>query len=850
MNLRYNTIGYLLLFLLLGSGIARANNIPVSSGAWETGSNWSLGTAPIATDIVVIPAGFTMTVKVSGDICKSLAIAGSGTVVINSGATLSIGGHLSNAGTLTASAGSTITFNGTTNTMITGSGSYFIAGTVELNMGSPSTILDVQDPAFITGINAGGNYYISFLKGIWKMNNTATLNDCYNRGSVNALTIPFGVSIESDAGTMNLCRNAPTGNASLSGNLFINGGIVNVQTGQGFNSGQDFQYLVNGGTPQLYISAGTLNVGAGFNARTTGDFIDFHMTGGTMILALNGYSNAVTFLLADVMGGKTFMSGGTVILKDATNANLPDLDMGGANVAATLYSVTGGTVQLGYVNTQAGSSYFGVNAEPATNYPNISFQAGVPKNVSAFMGGNINMLSLFVNSNMTFDATGFSNVNILSNNGTFAFDNEGNFIPATNTVGFSGTVPQLIISNSLTTQTFYNLSVSNTAGNVILGVPTSVSNQLRFTSGLLDASNYSLTLSAGNIPVSGASSSAYIITGNGSTSTGQLNINNISVNSNTLFPIGTSSFYLPATINPGTNTGNGYSAFVFQGATTNALSNGAAFSAGTLSKMLNAVWNISRTAGTGTATLNLDWASSGTALEGSAFQGYGLNIGISQYTASTWQTGTGGGNEATQSASASFSSFTPFTVVGASTVLAVSLTDFDAHLQSDNTVLLSWEETDAILVHDFTVQKSVDGLGWNTIGDVAANKNQTNASRFSYVDLSPEKGENYYRLIIHYVDDISRYSPVKQVSVNSMSVVYIFPNPANNVLNVSMRNSRAPVNIRLLSVSGKILECFAAGSENNSVLSMNVSKYPSGIYLLEISDDRNVLTSSIVIVAH
>ncbi len=327
--------------------------------------------------------------------------------MMNTGATLNIGGDFINAGSFTATTGSTITFNGTSNAVITGGGTYLISGTIVLNMGASTTSLDIQDANFITGINSGFKYYFSFVRGTWKMNNSATLNDSYNTGSSNALTIPFSVIIESDAGTMNLGRNALTGNMILSGELFLNGGVVNVQTGQGFNSGQDFQYHVNGGAPQLHVSAGTLNIGAGFNANVATDYIDFNMSGGTVILALNGYSDWITFQLTDVVGGKTVMSGGTIILQDACNANIEDLDMGGANVAATQYLVTGGTVQLGYTSTQNSSAYFGINAEPATNYPNIDFEAGVVKNAQAFNTGNINMLSLHVNANMTFDATGF-----------------------------------------------------------------------------------------------------------------------------------------------------------------------------------------------------------------------------------------------------------------------------------------------------------------------------------------------------------------------------------------------------------------------------------------------------------
>jgi Secretion system C-terminal sorting domain len=838
------------LFFLLSSGILKANNIAVSSGAWETGTNWSLGVPPIATDIVIVPAGKIMTVKLAGDVCKDLNIAATGSLIINTGGDLSISGNFSNAGTFTSNAGSTIIFNGAASSVITGGGTYSIAGTIVLNMASTAAVLDIQDANFIAGINSGGNYYISFTRGTWKMNNAGSLNDCYNTGSTNALTIPYGVVIESDAGTMNLCRNAPTGNAILSGELFLNGGTVNVQTGQGFNSGQDFQYHVNGGTPQLYLSAGTLNIGAGFNANAGSDFVDFHMTGGVMILAQNGYSNWITFQLADVVGGKTFMSGGTIILQDACNANIEDLDMGGANVALTQYSVTGGTVQLGYINTQSSSSYFGINAQPATNYPNIDFEAGVGKNVSAFTGGVINMLSLHVNANMTFDATGFSNVNIISNNGTFAFDDEGGFIQSTNTITFSGSVNQLITSNTLANEAFYNLTISNTSGSVTLGVGTTVMNQLTFTSGLLDASNYSLTLSTGVVPVTGASSGSYVVTGDGVTSTGLLNINNISANTSTIFPVGTATYYLPATINPGANTGNSYSAFVFQGTTTDATANGPAFSAGNIAKMLNAEWNINRTTGSGNAALTLNWTSSGTNLEGAAFQGYGLNIGISSYSGGSWQMATGNGNVSAQTATSTFNSFSQFNVVGESIVLPVLLSDFTAVLKNDQTVLLSWYTSEEMNIMDFEVQKSIDGLTWNTIGTVDAKDNFSTAGSYSLIDKNPATGVNYYRLLIQNTDGLTGFSPTRTVTINSVTGISVFPNPANNIVNISLDNAGAETNIMLINSMGQVLTTSVTGHSGNSTTSLNIRNYPSGIYFLRLESGEKMLKTSIVVIAH
>lgn len=851
LNKYYHKIRILTLSMVLAASMGMAaNNTAISSGAWETGSNWSLGTVPVATDNVSIPAGKTMTVKVAADVCGKLSIAATGSLIINAACGLSISGDLNNAGSLTVNATATLTFNGSAASVISGGGTYSITGTVVLNMGSKSTILDIQDANFIAGINAGGKYFVNFKRGTWKMNNAGTLNDCYNVGSTNALTIPFNVVIESDAGTLNLGRNAPTGNITLSGELYVNGGVVNVQLGQAFNSGQDFQYSVNGGTPQLYISGGTLNVGAGFNASTTSDYIDFHMTGGTMIVALNGYSNWITFQLADVVGGKTFMSGGTIILQDATNANIEDLDMGGANVAATQYSVTGGTVQLGYVSSQSSASFFGINAQPATNYPNIDFEAGVAKNVSAFIGGNINMLSLYVNPNMTFDASGFTNVNIMANNGSFALDDEGGFIQGNSTVTFSGTVPQLITSTTLTNEIFYNLTIANTSGNVRLGVATTVSNQLSFTSGKLDASNYPITLSAGNVAITGASSARYIITGDGVTTAGLLNIANIPQNISTPFPVGTSNYYLPVSVNPGANTGNSYSVFAFGWATTNALANGPAFSAGTLSKMLNAEWSINRTAGSGNASIALNWSSSGTALEGSAFQGYGLNIGIAQYSAGAWLGGVGSGNVGTQTATATFSSFSQFSVVGNGVILPAILVDFEAHPDDNQTaVFLSWTVSDGMDIHEFEIEKSAGDNQWKTVGTLEPDNSRSARNSFSMTDSQPATGANYYRLKMLSPDGQMDYSRIRMVTISPLIDIRVFPNPASSVVQIDVKNNSSELVFRLISPKGQILQQSAGGAEN-PVNAMNVSNYPTGIYMIQIFAAKTLIKTDLLFISH
>lgn len=830
-----NPIPFAIVMLLHTAIAVAGTNTAINTGAWENGSNWSTGVAPVATDNVVIPAGFTITGSAAGDLCASLTINASGTVIVNG--TLSIGGSLTNAGAFKVSSGATLTFNGAANSIISGGGAYLIVGTLAMNMGSTATTLDVQDANFITGINGGNNFYFTFIRGTWIMDNTATLNNFYNSGSKTALTIPYGAVIEALNGKMNLASFGATDSVILSGELLVNGGTVNVQLGQARNAGEDFRYTVNGATPQLYVSSGTLYVGGGFNALNTTDYIDFNMTGGTVILAYNGYSSWITFQLADNVGGKTFMSGGTIVLQDACNAEIEDLDMGGANVAATLYSVTGGTVQLGYINTQSGATYFGINAQPATNYPNIQFLSGVAKNVSAWNGGQINMLSLYINPNMTFDAsTGFTVTNILSTNGAFAFDCEGTYVTGNNTMEFSGSVNQPIVSTTLSNIGFYNLAIANTSGNVTLGVSATVNNQLSFTSGLLDASKAILTIANGSVAVTGASPSSYAIVGNGVSTTGNMTIDNLPAGTATAFPIGTAGDYLPASINP-VNAGTNYSAYVFTGATTNGKSNGTAFSAALLSNMLNAIWNISQTAGSGSATLNLDWTPAESALEGTAFALAGTGIGIIQNTGGTaWSTPSGTGNVATTYATASFNNFTEFAITDELFVLPVAVYEFNAVLNSNNTVGLSWSASDEMDISQFEVQRSTDGTNYSPIGTVQANNAQ---SGYSFIDPHPA-AVNYYRLLTTINDGSIVYSPVRTIDLSSAVAIAVYPVPATTTVNVSVGNARAGMSVRIINAAGQILQS-SVTTGGSQVITMDISSYPAGTYFVQVIGENKVL---------
>ena len=924
----YRTVVVTLL-LLSGSYFAKANTFTaVLSGNWNTPATWGqLLNVPTASDIVIIPKPYTVTVNTTTAVASSVtinsgggltisagdkltvtgAVFNAGSVSIGTGSSLLIGGNLTNSGpfstnagtltvtgntsnsgnlsvttgtltatgtmsssgvlsvttgnivlgssltnsgTMTVAANGKLTFSGAANSTITSSnGSYTITGTVILNMGSATTELDVQDPKFIAGINSGAKYYFTFTKGIFRMDNTGTLNDAYNSGSSNALTISYGATIESDNGTMNLANNGGNGSVLLSGRLLMNGGTVKVQMGQANDAGNNFDYYVNGGTPQLYINSGSLSLGSGLDPKSASDYLDFEMTGGSMLVSANGHTSAATFELQDVTGGKTLMSGGLIVLRNST-AGMDDLDMGGANVAKTLYSVTGGTVQLGDANTENDGDYFGIQAYPTTNYPNIDMEPGIAKTASVNNSGSVNMLSLKLNTLSTFQANTFTYVNITGNNTSpnYALDDEGTL--TTGTIEFSGSAAQIIRSTALSSVPITNLQVANTSGNVVLDVPVTVTNQLSFTNGKLDASAYPLTISNGAKYVTTASNNSYVITGDGVTNTGYLAIQALPKNVTVTFPIGTSNYYLPFNLNPGGNSNTAYSAFVYPGVTTTGVSNGPSVSSGMLANMADITWSIAQTSGSNSANLSLAWTSSGTTMEGSNFQTYGTKIGITQFKSNTWGLASGTGSVATETASSTFSGLTQFSVIGTQTaILPLVLGNFNA-IPQGKTSLLTWSAFPDGQTGSFTIQRSLDGLNWSDIGLVQADVAATTETDYSFTDAAPATGQNDYRLFIQNQDGSTMYSSIKVVEFTSTATLTIYPNPANTTLTISIGSSDKPLNFRLVSTAGVVVQSKLAEA-GTATATMNTGSYPAGVYYLEALDGAGqLLKTTAVMVVH
>jgi hypothetical protein len=162
-------------------------------------------------------------------------------------------------------------------------------------------------------------------------------------------------------------------------------------------------------------------------------------------------------------------------------------------------------------------------------------------------------------------------------------------------------------------------------------------------------------------------------------------------------------------------------------------------------------------------------------------------------------------------------------------------------LQGDD-VRTFWTVNAESNIKHYIVQHSKDGSSFNTIGTVKAINNSSGISNYQFIHANASVGKNYYRLVVADKDGTTKLSPVRLVTVSIDVQVNLYPNPVKSKLTVAFSNQGGkPGTIVLLTTFGQQLY---EGKLSGSV-TIDMSKYASGTYLLKIDSGQEVKTYKI-----
>jgi hypothetical protein len=184
-------------------------------------------------------------------------------------------------------------------------------------------------------------------------------------------------------------------------------------------------------------------------------------------------------------------------------------------------------------------------------------------------------------------------------------------------------------------------------------------------------------------------------------------------------------------------------------------------------------------------------------------------------------------------------------VIRENTMMMMQLLSFGAAKTSGGSQV-AWTTENEQNYTNFTVERSTDGgSNFKALGGVASNGQGT----YGFLDPSPVKGANLYRLMMQDLNGTITYSNVVTLmygsEANSLTAgsIMLYPNPASSVLNLNIKPAFAPVanasyTIIIANASGLIIK---TGKSTLETWQTSLNGLMPGSYAIQVVDNNNIL---------
>jgi hypothetical protein len=190
--------------------------------------------------------------------------------------------------------------------------------------------------------------------------------------------------------------------------------------------------------------------------------------------------------------------------------------------------------------------------------------------------------------------------------------------------------------------------------------------------------------------------------------------------------------------------------------------------------------------------------------------------------------------------------------VDASVLLPVVLLNFDGQGEEE-TVRLNWATSREENNESFEVERSQDAQHFRSLGTVSGAGTSDAEANYSFADLNPLPGVNYYRLRQVDFDGSFTFSPVIEVYFDQGEEIanfLVYPSPFEDQLNIFVDSgSEGPASLTLWDVSGKQVAHKLVGLQpGEQTLVWNISGHLApGVYVLNLDQEGSPMQQAKVI---
>lgn len=337
--------------------------------------------------------------------------------------------------------------------------------------------------------------------------------------------------------------------------------------------------------------------------------------------------------------------------------------------------------------------------------------------------------------------------------------------------------------------------------------------------------NFNLTVNTGFV---GANSTNYVkTTGTGTVKTSIANGGSFA------FPVGNTD-YNPVTIANNTGSSDNFDVRVLN----------EVYSSGTSGTLLSdprvsATWLINKTSGSSSAGNGVDLAFVFDATQKKSGLSNDNNIRLYHYGSSwTKQSATGSISKVVNTYTYTYAqykgSFSPFSLGDDIVILPVNWLAFSCKRLQLNQAQVSWTVSDESQVASYTIGRSLDGVRYDSIGNVSSVGNIAGIQRYEFLDKNTPLSTVYYRIGQRDISgNVNHSNPCVSVIPSAMQVadIEIYPNPANQQLMLTAMAPERSFTYILSDVTGKNI---LKGSSHEGKAQVETGHIPSGVYYINI----------------
>ncbi|MEM1322000.1 MAG: T9SS type A sorting domain-containing protein [Bacteroidota bacterium] len=541
--------------------------------------------------------------------------------------------------------------------------------------------------------------------------------------------------------------------------------------------------------------------------------------------------------------------------------NLDFTQTGGVLMSISMYDSTNMTV-IGSVNHNS-SKRDGYSRVKCREVSKITINGDyniVSSAVDAFIDLTTESLEpMVIRGDITIDATSEGDVEIeIGDNSTLKFGGNlvrnSNFgslkMDPTGNLVLDGTAPQILACTNMPgsgsdSLQYTNLQFENSSGKAVAFEGNVVVNDhMELTSSIIKTSKTTMLIIADGATISPGSSNAYVdgpVTKKGST-------NGLDF----VFPTGDSTTYAPIVISALSNASDEYTAQYF------ACPPPVEGNSMTLNAPLNSLssvehWSMTRASGSADVDVSLYW----TDADASGIADTD-NLQLAYYTASNGWFSAGGvvtlesdGGYVTNDAACpppvegwlTFGS----SVVGGMVSLPIELISFEGYAKAEAEVWLDWVTASETDNNHFSVEKSIDGRSFHSIGLVPS-KGEGN-HQYTVIDDKPCPAINYYRLRQIDNDGMYSFSPTIAVDLGTRRSIVLYPNPVVDLIKVSgAALDNEPTLVEIFDNQGRLLfsRTYEAQDGNMELYTANINAAIPGTYYIKLSNDNGTMMKKFI----